>query len=227
MRDDVGFAEYDLDIVNLDELAAIFDSRILPGVIGVEGTPFAGKSTFATKLVAELGASFIPEHTDFDLQAGELALSPWPEDAAAATVRQAYFYQVERRRIETALEALSHGSSVVMDRTALSVVVYSLTRAATSGTVQKNELRDIDILLNDAGVRFPKVLYLLQTPTTIVLERARHLAAAGTPRAIEPFLLRPSTLQILNFFYVNITCRLRHCDVIIESGPASWLGFGG
>jgi thymidylate kinase len=200
----------------LDELASVLDSRVLSGAIGIEGTPFAGKSTLAAKLSSEFGATLIPEHTDFDLGARDLALSSWPNDPAVATARQAHFYRVERQRMEAAVKALAHGSSVVLDRTALSVIVYSLTRAVTDGESRISGLRDLDILLEDTGVRFPAVLYLLQVPVTVVLERARHLVATGTPRAIEPFLLDPTTLSLLNFFYTKISSRLRNCKVIVE-----------
>ena len=206
----------DLDTTYLDELASVLDSRVLPGAIGLEGTPFTGKSTLAAKLVSDLNATLIPEHTDFDLRARDLALSLWPKDPAAAAARQANFYKVERQRIEAAVSALAQGSSVVLDRTALSVIVYSLTRAATDGTGGISKLRDLDVLLEDTGIRFPAVLYLLQVPVTVVIERARRLAATGSPRDIEPFLLRPMTLRLLNFFYTEISSRFRNCKVIVE-----------
>lgn len=219
--------QLDLNVANLNELAAVLDSRVVPGVIGVEGPPFAGKTTFATKLASRLGASLIPEHTDFDQYARDLALSPWPEDSVAATARQAHFYRVERKRTRVASEVLAQGLPVVMDRTTLSVVVYSLARAVTTRIAQSQGLRDLEILMKDTEVRFPQVLYLLQVPTSVLLQRSSQLAATGKPREIEPYLLLPSTLRILKYFYANITSRLRHCNVIVKSGFAVEPEFGG
>jgi len=214
--------DFDRDAGILDQLAAILDSRIVSGVVGVEGPPFAGKSTLARRLAAELGGSLISEHTDFDQHARELALSPWPEgSAAAAAERQAYFYKVERHRNVAASKALAHGSPVVMDRTALSVVVYSLSRAATIGDFQAIGARDLGMLLNDSGICFPEVLYSLEVPTAVLLERARRLEDAGTPRAIEPFLLCPPTLLLLSAFYGEISRRFRRCKVIVKCTSAS------
>lgn len=219
MHDDTGMlAEYGAGYTNLDNLAAILDARVVSGLIGIEGPPFAGKTTFATKLASELGAGLIPEHTDFDVGARKLALSPWPDDPAVAAARQAYFYQVERARAHEAMRLLGRGSPVVMDRTALSVVVYSLARATTIRMAQMPGFRDLDILIGEPEVRFPNVLYLLQVPEAVLLKRAQRLADTGKPREIEPFLLCPSTLRILNFFYADIASRLQHCNVVVKAG---------
>jgi thymidylate kinase len=197
----------------LDELAAILDARVVPGVIGIEGAAFAGKSTFAAVLAAETGATIIPEHTEFDPRAKALALSAWPDDSAAAFTRQRQFYLVERRRWEAVGKAVARGLRVILDRTALSVAAYSLARRA-SDTRSTGGFADIDLLREESGIGFPEILYLLRPPTAVLLERARWLAETGKPREIEPFLLLPSTLRLLNHYYDGVTSRLTRCIVV-------------
>ncbi|MEI6639516.1 MAG: hypothetical protein WCL46_07345 [Chlorobium sp.] len=205
----------DFDHSIFDQFAKIFDSRIMPGVIGLEGIPFAGKTTFAENLASTNGGIIIPEHTDFDLHARNLALSPWPENSTSAIARQNYFYFIEHRRAVAASYAVKNGSQVVMDRTALSVVVYSLTRAATGSCSFKN-IYDLKTISEDSGIRFPETLYLLLTPTDIALKRAMKLSDAGTPRSIESFFLDSQNLKLMNNFYEKITSRLHYCKVIIK-----------
>lgn len=110
----------------LDDVAALLNEYITPGLVGLEGPPYAGKTTMMHRLATEHGFKAVPEHLDFEPSLLALAHAPWPEDVEGMLARQHEFLRVEVARGRMAMAAADRGA--VMDRTIISVVGYLYAR---------------------------------------------------------------------------------------------------
>jgi thymidylate kinase len=207
----VRVSELELDDY-ITRLAQCLDSRLLNGAVGLEGPPFAGKSTLVSMLASATGAVVVSEHTDFDPVMRTLALEKWPESVSDAVNRQRAFVEVELLRAGEADRIVQSGQVALMDRTALSVVIYSVARAVSDDC---KPLLDDAVHLSRTALRLPERLILLDADPTLLRERAARLIARGTPRPIESYLLLPDTLTRLRKYYALLATRVKRCHITV------------
>lgn len=192
----------------LNDVVALLGRGRTPGLLGIEGLPYAGKTTLANRLAGRHGLLMVSEHTVFDPSLGHLARVPWPTDEESVLQRQREFLRVEARRSRVA--TASQGGAV-MDRTLISVIahLYLRTRRLQNGDGLLGRFLDECAIEIDRGdiVIAQSLVFLPATPK-LVLMLAQCAIRSGDQRMTEPFLLRRGVLADLYDFYRKLAVRL-------------------
>lgn len=178
------------------------------GLLGLEGAPYAGKTTVATSLATRTGAIALPEHTLLSASVRKLSTAPWPSREPERMLRrQLAFLEVEISRSRMARTLLQAGATVIMDRTVLSLFAYLHVRTQDDparAAVLAPFLERVRQLIAAQAVLMPATIWFLPVTFAEARSRASAANARGDQRATEPFLLLRSTLRALNTFYLSL-----------------------
>jgi deoxyadenosine/deoxycytidine kinase len=158
--------------------------------IGIEGTVFSGKTTYAKKLESKGKYFLVKEHTDISLEAKKIAISDWSEKDSDILLRQNYFIKVECIRFKK--RPSIKNKKIIFDRTIFSVIGYLIVRLKNHPNrlkILKKVLRNCLLKMIKGEMRIPETLVYLKINYATFRERACY-RDAWKKRGTEPFLLK-------------------------------------
>lgn len=199
---------YSMLVNVLNDVVTLLNRGRTPGLLGIEGLPYAGKTSLVNRLADRYGLVAVPEHTVFDPSLEHLARAPWPTDEESVLQRQREFLRVEVRRSRVATVAQA---GAIMDRTLLSVIahLYLRTRRLQNGDgLLSRFLDECTTEIDRRNIVIAQSIVFLPATPKLVLMRARRAIHRGDQRMTEPFLLRRRVLADLNDFYRKLAVRL-------------------
>jgi deoxyadenosine/deoxycytidine kinase len=157
--------------------------------VAVEGPTGAGKTALAERLATRLDATLVLEETENPF------LADFYADRPGAALQTQLFYLLSRHRQQTALQQAD-----LFSQTTVSDYLFDKDKIFAYLNLDDNELfiyqRLYDLLSRD--VPAPDLVIYLQTPTDVLLRRARSRAADSDSNAFE---LDASYLHELNEAY--------------------------
>jgi thymidylate kinase len=183
-------------------LATVLRDNATRGLVGIEGAPFVGKSSFAARIAAEHNAWVIPEHTEFDDRARSLCSEKWPVDLTEALSRQQFMLSLDNERSRIVERGLSEARLVVLDRTFLSPIAYAVARAHVDPDCWSIADQLIDEATSSVLRRrllVPHTFHLLSCDTAELGERLQHPEALW--RCTDPLLLDAQARHTIQQFY--------------------------
>jgi thymidylate kinase len=167
-----------------------------PQLVALDGGCFTGKSTLATVLASQLGATTVPEYADL------APLPPYPprtlDDVHAGLD---HLLRLEQRRAHAIRRARTR--LVLFDRSPLSCIAYQQAIAHLGVPADSHYAAEIFTHAAFAGATLPPDRYLyLRLPHEAILARQRHRGP------VQPHLVDP------RFTTANDAAALRYLDAL-------------
>ncbi len=176
--------------------------------IGLEGLPYAGKTTLSNKLVKNYKVSVIPEHTIGDNSLKELANKRWPNTKDLILKRQQLFLNHEMVR---KTHSLLFNNIIIYDRTIISLIAYLHIRTfklVDGDTIIDSFINECKNALNDGAISIPEFFVFLPATPEIVIQRAKIEKTKTFNRNTESFMLKKDVLIELYNLHSQLEIRL-------------------
>jgi len=205
-----------------DAIARSIDNHSTVNLIGLEGPPYAGKTTFASNLGLEMKARSIPDPMQFEPRLAQYSKIPWPDDRPDLILeRQLAFLNVEVMRCSLAVDLKNFGYPVIMDRTLISLLAYLYVRVKLRP--YQSEVLDLYLghchsALKAETLVIPEKFYYLQTPTEECVTRSQRAIREGNRGCDDTYIIARDTVDALHDFYRGVFSRIKPCRVTYITG---------
>lgn len=198
--------------------------KIVNGLIGIEGVPYAGKTSLAKSLGQKYQRQVVSDHTDFSWKLRAQAQQPWPyNDVNGILRRQNEFLTVERDRDSEALKHIAKDGAVLLDRTIFSILAYTAARLTHERkTIVERTITGLVDALCSGTVNnhwlLPETIVWLRIPERDWIRRVKNAKLEGNRKGTEEFLFLSRTFRRLDNFYNNIFASIAGIHVIECAG---------
>jgi thymidylate kinase len=193
----------------LGPLVDALETRADPGIVGVEGSVYAGKSTLCRDLARRLRAVVLEEHSRIPALRATIG-SPWPAGPAEQVARQRAILSEEASRADRVRRSGLGAAPLVLDRTLLSPIAYLYARVA-AGDASEATLAAVldsarDLLESGRALVPARIIYLSVDEAEC---RRRASATVEWPaRGTETFLMLSRTIHAQRAFFESLASRM-------------------